>query len=215
MNDKVEHELLDALRWRYAVKKFDSHRRIPDDTWEIIEQSLVLTPSSYGLQPWRFVVVVDDEVKANLKAVSWNQPQPAECSHLVVMAARRNVTADYVDQHMDNLCRTRELPSGAMEGYRRVLVGTVEKLTPEQQLNWNSRQVYIALGQLMLTASLLGVDACPMEGIDTSQYDSILGLAQTDYATVVACALGYRHADDKQAEAAKVRFGKHALIHRI
>lgn len=202
--------LLDQLRWRYAVKRFDPQRQVSPEIWDALEQSLILTPSSYGLQPWKFIVITDPNLKAQLPAISWNQKQPLECSHLVVFAARRSMDAEYVDTFFTQLCQTREVPRESMSGYRNLVVAIIEKM--HSHLDWNARQVYIALGQLMLSAALLGVDTCPMEGIVHEEYDKLLGLSSSDYTTIVACAVGYRHPEDKQAAAAKVRFSAHHII---
>lgn len=208
----AEHVLV-QLNWRYAVKRFDATRKITPETWAALEQTLVLTPSSYGLQPWRFIVVISDEVKSRLPEISWNQKQPQDCSHMVVLAARRTMDSEYVQHFMRSVTETRKLPAEAMDGYKKMLVSTVESM--ETHLDWNSRQVYIALGQLMVSAAMLGIDTCPMEGIDPIAYDDLLGLAGTDYTSVVGCACGFRHPDDKQADAAKVRFSLDTLVQHI
>ncbi len=206
-------QLLEQLNWRYAVKRFDPSRKVDNATWQAIEQAMILTPSSYGLQPWKFIVITDEATKAKLPAISWNQKQPQDCSHMVILAAKVSMDAAYVDHFMNSVVTTRGLASDAMSGYRKVLVATIEKM--DQHLDWNARQVYIALGQLMLAAALLGVDTCPMEGIVAPAYDELLGLTDSGYATVVGCAVGYRHAEDIQAVAKKVRFASDAIIQRI
>jgi nitroreductase len=210
---QATRQLLEQLQWRYAVKRFDPSRRVPDQTWQTLEQSLILTPSSYGLQPWKFVVITDPAIKAQLPALSWNQKQPLDCSHMVVLAARRTMDANYIDSFIEHLCRTRKLESQAMAGYRNVLVNTIKNI--RSHLDWNTHQVYIALGQLMVSAAMLGIDTCPMEGIDHDQYDRLLGLDATEYTSAVACAVGYRHPDDTQAHAVKVRFGADDMIVRM
>lgn len=206
-------QLLQQLNWRYAVKRFDATRRLDDAIWQALESSLILTPSSYGLQPWKFVVITDDQVKAKLPAISWNQKQPQECSHMIVLAARKSMESDYIDNYMASICAARGLAADAMSGYRNILVSTVEKM--DGHLDWNARQVYIALGQLMVAAAMLGVDTCPMEGIDAAAYDQLLGLTNTDYTSVVGCAVGYRHPEDVQAQAKKVRFDASEMVQRI
>ena len=205
MTELGPQDLIERLQWRYAVKRFDASRTLDQATWEALEASLVLTPSSYGLQPWRFVVITDPAIKAQLPAISWNQQQPKDCSHMVVLAARKTMDESYVNRYMESVAQTRGLAAEAVAGYRNVLVSTVNNAAGNH-LDWNARQVYIALGQLMATAAVLRVDSCPMEGIDTVAYDTLLGLIETDYTSVVGCALGYRHPDDKAASAAKVRF---------
>ena len=205
--------LLQQLRWRYAVKKFDPNRKIDLHTWQALEQALILSPSSYGLQPWRFLVITAEEVKQQLPALSWNQNQPLDCSHLVVFTAREKLDADYIDNYIAFTETSRGLPSGALAGFRKMLAASVESM--HSHFEWNCRQVYIALGQLMTAAAMVGVDSCPMEGIVAEGYDKLLGLDGSGYRTVVACALGYRHPDDAYAVAKKVRFATEMVIERV
>ncbi len=204
-------QLVESLQWRYAVKRFDPSKRIDASTWSAIERSLVLTPSSFGLQPWKFLVISSAENKAKLPAISWNQTQPADCSHMVVFAARKTVDAKYVDAFLTRTAELRNVNSDSLAGYRNVMLGFLQN-TQGRHLAWSSNQAYIALGQLLASAAMLGVDACPMEGIVTTEYDKLLGLEEGDYATVVGCALGYRHPDDQNAALAKVRFDASNLV---
>lgn len=205
---------LDQLRWRYATKRFDAEKRIDDETWKAIERSLALTPSSFGLQPWKFVVVQSDGLKAQLPAISWGQTQPKDCSHFVVIASLSEVDMDYVDRFLGDVANQRSVGQETLAGYRKVIQGFLEA-AQGQHAHWSTRQAYIALGQLMATAAALGVDACPMEGIEPEKYDRLLGLSGTPYATRVACALGYRHPEDAYARLPKVRFPhEHVIEHR-
>lgn len=204
-------DVLSSLHWRYAVKRFDPTRRIDPITWTAIEQSLVLTPSSFGLQPWQFCVVQSPEIKSQLPAISWNQTQPRDCSHMVVFAARKNVDLDYVDSFMARVASVRGVDVSTLNGYRDVIANFLNH-NNGRHLAWSSNQAYIALGQLLATAASLAIDACPMEGIEAAKYDEVLGLTGTDFTTVVGCALGYRHSDDKYAEAPKVRFPADDLV---
>ena len=213
MTQPVNSQLIDVLNWRYAVKRFDPERKIPSETWQAIEDSLVLTPSSYGLQPWRFVVVTNQSIKDQLPAVSWNQGQPRDCSHMVVLAAKEQLDEAYIDRFLEHTCAVRGLAPDAMAGYRSVLVSTIQNT--DSHLEWNARQVYIALGQLMLAAAIVGVDTCPMEGINATEYDRLLGLTEAGFRTVVGCAVGYRHPEDAQALAKKVRFAAADVIQRV
>lgn len=214
MLELTPHDLIERLSWRYAVKRFDAERTIDDETWRALEASLVLTPSSYGLQPWQFIVITDQATKAKMPSLSWNQKQPQDCSHMVVLAALKAMDVEYVDRYMELVTKTRSLPDGALTEYRNMLVSTIGK-APERHLDWNARQVYIALGQLMTAAAMLRVDACPMEGINTVAYDDLLELTETNYTCIVGCALGYRHHEDHQARAAKVRFTSDDIVKRI
>ena len=207
MNPIPTESLVEALNWRYATKAFDPSQRIPPKTWAALEQSLVLTPSSYGLQPWKFVVVTEPAMKEALVAHSWNQRQPADCSHHVVFAARQFIDDDYVDRYLARISAERGIPVETLAGYRKVMVGDVVKgPRSAQAFEWAARQSYIALGQFMTAAAVLGVDTCPMEGILPKRYDEVLGLEGSGYGTVVACAAGFRARDDRYASLKKVRF---------
>lgn len=199
--------VLDALNWRYATKKFDASKKIPSATWAALEESLALAPSSMGLQPWKFIVVDDPALRAKLMEVSWKQAQITDASHLVVFALRKNLDAAHVDKHLARQIEVRGGTAESLDGYRKMMLGSLDGARSKGHLdNWQSRQVYIALGQFMTAAALLGIDTCPMEGLDPAKYDELLGLTGTDYTTLCACPAGYRAADDKYANLTKVRF---------
>ena len=208
-------QLLAALRWRYATKQFDASRKIPQETWDAIEESLVLTPSSFGLQPWKFLVVNDPAVRAKLQPESWNQPQVTEASHFVVLAARTDLTKADIDTWITRMAESQDKQADDLAPLKGMIAGFAETMSCEARHAWNARQVYIALGQLMTSAAVLGIDTCPMEGISASAYDRILGLENSGYATAVACALGYRAGDDKYATAPKARFERHTVIQHV
>ncbi|MGC6465952.1 MAG: NAD(P)H-dependent oxidoreductase [Akkermansiaceae bacterium] len=206
------NELLDQLNWRYATKSFDSSRRIPEETIEAIEESLVLTPSSFGLQPWHFVVITDDSLREELLPNSWNQRQVVECSHFVVLAAKTSITEEDIDTFLKRQVEIRGGDLESLAGYRDMMVGFTAQMDEPALIQWAKLQTYIALGQLMTSAAVLGIDTCPMEGINPAEYDRILDLPSKGLTTSVACALGYRSADDKYASAQKVRFAKDQLL---
>ena len=211
MSDVRDGRVHEQLRWRYATKKFDPARKISPTDWHVLEQSLVLSPSSFGLQPWKFFVVTDPTIKTKLPAASWGQTQPSDCSHMVVLALRKNTSEEDVDRLAARTAEVRGVPSHTLDGFRKMLKGFVAK--PPIDINeWAARQVYIAIGQFMACAAMMGIDTCPMEGIDPAQYDEILGIAAHGCTTCVGCAAGYRHADDKYAKLAKVRFATEDVI---
>jgi nitroreductase len=215
MPTSTPSDLLQQLHWRYATKKFDPARRVPDTTWSALEEALRLSPSSFGLQPWKFLVVQTSELRQQLRAASWGQSQVTEASHYVVFTALRTTTVDDIDRFLRCQGETRGVPVESMAGYRKVLVDFLAKSWASKDLQgWNTRQVYIALGQLMAAAAMLGVDTCPMEGIDMAAYDRILGLDGSRFTTACACAVGYRAADDKYATAKKVRYPLGDVVER-
>lgn len=216
MNHITTTDLLENLKWRYATKQFDPAKTIAPEIWTALEDALVLTPSSYGLQPWKFLIITSSELKEQLKPHSWNQSQVTDCSHYVVFAIKKNLTAEDVDRFM---ARTVELRGGtveAMAGYRNLIVSDLVDGARSFNINqWSTHQTYIALGNFMTCAALLGVDTCPMEGIEPVNYDRLLGLSAKGFTTVVACAAGYRSEADKYASLAKVRFPKSEILETL
>ncbi len=199
--------LLDSLRTRYAVKAFDPSRKIPADDWRALEQALLLSPSSYGLQPWKFLVIDDPALRAKLQTVSWGQRQVVDASHFVVIAARRSMDVEHIDRFLRRTAEVRGVSLDSLAAYRKLIVHSL--VSPPAGFDahsWSSRQAYIALGMFLESAALLGIDACPMEGIEPLKYDEILGLGAHGYGAVVAVAAGFRSAQDAYQHAAKVRF---------
>jgi nitroreductase len=209
-------ELLKALEWRYATKRFDNTKKIPVAVWDALEKALILTPTSYGLQPYKFIVLTDAKKRTELVPHSWNQTQVADCSHYVVFTSRTQMAEADVDRWIRRLAEVRGVTAESLSPYRGMMVSNIVhgergKMAPE----WARLQTYIALGNLMTCAAVIGVDACPMEGIVPKEYDRILNLANSGFATVVACALGYRSADDKYAKVPKARFTASDLVQKI
>ncbi|MCU0751307.1 MAG: NAD(P)H-dependent oxidoreductase [Akkermansiaceae bacterium] len=211
----TSQDLLSALRWRYATKQFDATRKISTDVWDALEESLVLTPSSFGLQPWKFLVVSDPAVRAQLLPESWGQMQVTDASHFVVLAARTDMAMPDIDAWVSRMAEVQGKTEDSLAPMKGMIAGFAERMSVEERHAWNARQVYIALGQLMTSAAVLGIDSCPMEGISPAAYDRVLGLENSGYATAVACALGYRSEADKYATTPKARFERGAVIEHI
>jgi nitroreductase len=209
-------KLIENLNWRYATKKFDNTKKISATDWKAIEEALVLTPSSYGLQPWKFIVVQNQEIKDKLTAASWNQKQVSECSHMLVLAALNKMSTSYVEHFIARTAEVRGMNVADLGGFQSMLVkNIVEGNQVKNVTEWATKQCYIALGNAMTVASVLGIDACPMEGIDPQKYDEILNLKGSDYQTVVALPLGYRDSSDKYATSKKVRFSSQEIVQYI
>lgn len=207
--------VLDNLSWRYATKKFDTSHKMPEATWAALQHSMVLAPSSYGLQPWKFLVVVDKAIRKQLREVAYNQPQITDASYLVVLARKKVVTAEDVGHYIERIASVRGVSKESLSGFRDAMLGTIAGLTPEKMDVWTSRQVYIALGFFLSTAAMLGVDACPMEGFDAAKFDQILGLEHQGLAATVVAAAGFRAADDPVSKLAKVRFSEAEVVVRV
>jgi len=206
-------QLVAALEWRYATKVFDADKKIPANVWAALERALVLTPTSYGLQPYHFLVVQDPAKRAALLPHSWGQKQVVDCSHFLVLTARTEMTEADVTRFIARISAVRGIPAESIAAYRDMMLSDVVNGPRGKTAHeWAARQAYIALGNLMTAAAMVGVDACPMEGLNPAEYDRILGLAGTGYQTVVALALGYRAAGDKYASLPKVRYEAKDLV---
>ncbi len=203
--------ILAALQFRYATKQFDPARKIAAESWNTLEQSLILTPSSFGLQPWKFIIVTDAALRESLVEHSWGQRQVADASHLVVMAVQRKVDEAYIDQFVARITEVRGVTPESLAGYRGMMTGSLGMMTTE----WAAKQAYIALGQFMLAAAMLEIDTCPMEGFLPAKYDEILGLEARGLTAAVLCPAGYRAATDKYATLPKVRFAADEVIERM
>lgn len=199
-------QYIDGLEWRYACKKFDPEARLEQPTWHALAESLRLSPSSLGLQLWKFVVVTNRELKDRLREVSWNQSQVEDCSHYVVLCSRRDATRRDVDRYLAQIEFTRRPSAEKLASSADFYTSYVEALAPEKMHAWLDCQVYIAVGFLLSAAAALRVDSCTIGGMDRAKYDEILGLDGTPYRSVVGVALGYRAKDDAYAREAKVRF---------
>ena len=209
-------QLLAQLKWRYAVKEFDRSRKISPDLWTVLEEVLVLTPSSGGLQPWTFVVVDTPALREKLVGASFGQTKVKDASHLVVFAAKQNFSEIDVDDHLKRVAEIQGKSIGSLAPFRNMLVGSIVQGMDRTAVNaWAGRQVAIALGNLLTSAALLGVDACPMEGFVPSEYDAILHLNEKRLTAVALCTLGYRSKTDGYASLPKVRFSKEAVVFHV
>ena len=188
--------------WPYATAGVDPVRKIPPATWEILERALVPPPFAFGLLPWLFLIVRDPQVRALLGSPSAAQAPLFGCSHFVVFARNITMSAADVETFIHRATDGHTAQHGAFRVYSvsRSREGSngARGISVEE---WTARQAYVALGDLMASATLLGVDACPIDGFDPAQYDEVLGLAAKGYATVCACALGYRATDRLDAAA--------------
>lgn len=214
MSTFTKDQLLTQLRWRYATKQFDPTKKIPAEAWAALEETLVLTPSSYGLQPWKFLVITDPAIREKLKAASWDQSQITDASHLVVFTVFKENTLEHTDAYIRSISAARRLPADQppLNGFKDMLNAAI---STRPNLPWNKNQVYIALGNFLTAAAILGVDACPLEGFDAAKYDEILNLAEKNLTSAVVAAVGYRAQTDKYASLPKVRFPKSEIVEYV
>jgi nitroreductase len=210
----MNHETItSALNWRYATKNFDTAKKISEKDWKTLEDSLVKSPSSFGLQPWKFLVIQTPSLRETLKPLTWGQSQVTDASHYVVFTALDTMDTKYIDMYLQRMAEVRKISLDSLKGYRDAIIGNlIDGPRAKTIQHWSDRQAYIAMGFLMETAALIGVDACPIEGLDPVQYDEVLQLKSSGYHTIAAVALGYRASTDKYASTPKVRFETSKVI---
>lgn len=216
------NNIIDALNRRYATKKFDTTKKISQEDMDVLLESLRLSPSSFGLQPRKFIHVTSPEIRTQLQENSRGQAQVTEASDLIVIAVRTTLNENDVEIYTQDMKETRgkdidKLPEDMkniekLMEYKNMMLNTIAARTPEQLKGWNQKQAYIAMGILITTAALLGIDTCPMEGFDPAKYDEILGLNKLWLTATIVIPVGYRSNEDKYADLAKVRFSKEKLI---
>ncbi|HEX8833439.1 MAG TPA: NAD(P)H-dependent oxidoreductase [Abditibacteriaceae bacterium] len=203
-----ESEVLEALNWRYAVQQFDTSRTIPEDTWKTLEEALRLAPSSLGLQPWKFIVVTDPQIKQQLVEHSYGQTKVAENSHLLVIASKTDYTGGDTEEFIALNARVRGVETTSLAGLAGMINGTVSGLSAEALAVYLQQQAFIPLGMFLAAAAMLRVDAAPMGGFVPAEYNRILGLDGTGYTATVIAAAGYRSDDDKYGHLPKVRYAR-------
>ncbi|PAW92782.1 NAD(P)H-dependent oxidoreductase [Mucilaginibacter sp. MD40] len=204
--------LVDKLKWRYATKKFDNTQKIASEKLGYILDAIQLAPSSYGLQPYRILVVEDPIVRERLKEASYGQTQITDASQLIVFAVETNINEDFVKKYMDSTAAIRNIPRESLAGFEGMVLGTINSRTKEELTTWAQKQAYIALGVLLAAASEQSIDACPMEGFDAARYNDILNLTEKGLTATVITTVGSRASDDDYAQLAKVRRAKEELF---
>ncbi|WNJ18782.1 NAD(P)H-dependent oxidoreductase [Pontibacter sp. G13] len=197
--------LIDHLNWRYATKRFDNTKKVSEADLATMQEAIRLSASSFGLQPYKVIVVEDADLKAKLLPASWNQPQIVEASHLFVFAAQTHVTPADIDAYLTLKANSMGISVEDLKGYGDFMKDKIGQREQADIQDWNSRQAYIALGNLLAAAGELKVDACPMEGFEVDQYNEILGLNEQGLSAVSVVPVGYRSEEDATQNAPKVR----------
>ena len=206
-------EIIEALEWRYAVKKFDNTRKVPDEKLKVILEALRLTATSYGLQLMKFVVVEDPAARAKLVEAAYQQKQVQDASHLIILCRNNEVSEKDIEEYIQNISNTRavETSSPGLEAFKKGMLNILE--WPESRReNWMINQIYIALGTLLTTCAIEKIDACPMEGFIPHEVDEILALEKENLNAVLICPIGYRSPDDHHQSNKKVRKAEEDII---
>jgi len=198
--------------WRYATKKFDTTKKVSKEDLETLKEAIRLSASSFGLQPYRILIIENPELRAKLQPAAWGQSQIVDASQLIVFANITNFGETEIDVSIANTTKTRGLPGDALKGYGDFMKSKIVALPEDVRNTWASKQTYLALGNLMNAASELKIDVTPMEGFEPTQVNEILGLGKLGLNATLLATIGYRHEEDATQHYAKVRKSNEELF---
>lgn len=209
MLKNMKDMIIKNLKDRYSVKIFNKELKIKDEDWEVMEEALLLTPSSFGLEPWKFLVITNQELKEKLKPASWGQSQISDCSHLVVFCSRKHLDEGYINASIQRIADVRGVEISSLNLYKERITEYAKHL--QNHLEYTTNQTFIALGNILTVASILNIQACPIGGFEPQKYNEILNIDK-NYTASVVCAFGYKSNEDKYAITKKVRKKKEDII---
>ena len=209
------NKIIEDLNWRYATKKYDKTKKISAEDFNTIKESLRLSPSSYGLQPLKYIVIENKELREELKIHSFNQSQITDASHMIVFCSFIDIKENHINQYIENIAKTRSQEIEKNVGFGDYMKKEIFPMDKSLLANWNSKQAYIALGQVLHTCANLRIDATPMEGFKADKFDEILGLTEQNFKSILVCAFGYRSSDDTNSSLKKVRKSQNDLFTSI
>jgi len=196
---------LENQNWRYATKQFDASKKISSDDLNTLKEAVRLSASSYGLQPYKVIIVENPELREQLKGAAYGQAQITDASHLFIFANDLNLDAASVDKYINTISETRGVPADALGGFSDMMKGVISNLPVEAKHIWTAKQTYLALGNLLNAAAELKIDATPMEGFNTAKFNEILGFDKLGLNASVIATVGYRHVEDNTQHFKKVR----------
>lgn len=196
---------LNALEWRYATKKFNPNAIVAEEKIELLKEAFNLTPTSYGLQPLRLLVIQDKLLQEQLQQVSFHQKQVASCSHLLVFCIEKKLDTDFIIRYFDRVKEIRNTPDEILASYRDFLIKDFSSKNQQQLEQWAENQAYLALGNMLTVCAYEQIDACPMEGFLKEKYDELLNLEAQNLKSCLVLPIGYRAEDDLFATFKKVR----------
>lgn len=203
---------IDQQKWRYATKKFDNTKKVSDADLNFLKEAIRLSSSSYGLQPYKVLIIENPEIREQLKPVSWEQSQITDASHLFVFANFTNIGDTEIDAYIKSIGEIREIPVENLEGYANFMKSIITPLPTESKSIWTSKQTYLALANLLNAAAELKIDVTPMEGFEPEAFNEILGLTEKGLNASLVATVGYRHEDDATQHSIKVRKSNEELF---
>ena len=207
MNSFIENQ-----NWRYATKKFDASKKIVSEDLKVLKEAIRLSSSSYGLQPYKIIIVENPALRAQLQPAAWGQSQITDASHIIVFAHEVNFGESGIDRYFKNVSETRNASLESMKGYMDFMKKTITALSENERNVWSAKQTYLALGNLLNAAADLKIDVTPMEGFEPAQVNELLGLNDLGLNATLIATLGYRHQEDATQHFKKVRKSSEELF---
>lgn len=205
-NSHMEQEsIISSLKWRYATKKFDASKKLSEGQLADLIEAVRLTPTSYGLQAMKLVVVKNIEKRKELLEFSFGQRQIVDASHLLILCREDELHLNHIQHYMKDISTARGIELEKLEGFQNMITNSILTKEAESQEEWMEKQIYIALGNLLTSAAQLKIDTCPMEGFLNDEYDRVLNLKSHGLSSVLVIPVGYRSEEDVYSKKSKVR----------
>lgn len=202
----LANKYLENLHWRYATKVFDTTKKVTSEDLEQIIEVFRLSASSLGLQPWKLLIIENQELKNQIMAGAWNQNHVGNNSHLLVFTKPITITPTLAENHLNNTCTLTGVTREELIGYESMLMQFIEGLSEAEADTWAREQVFLALGNVISFLAEKRIDACPVGGFDKQKINEILKLNTKGLESVVLLPIGYRDNQDKYAHTPKVRY---------
>lgn len=203
--------VLEALHWRYGVKKF-SEQTIDEQRIKTLLEATRLSASSYGLQPYNIIIIKSSEIRKKLVDLSYGQDKVVNSSHLIVLAVQTNIGDETVDRYINKYCEVTGTHKNDLKGYADHMKSALAAKDPFQRSQWAHEQAHLAVGTLLTCAALLKIDCCPMTGFESEGYNKVLGLEEKGLTASIICPVGIRHPEDSSASIPKVRYDYDEIV---
>jgi nitroreductase/dihydropteridine reductase len=197
--------IIDALEWRYAVKKFNEEALLSEQQLEAVKKAFNLSASSYGLQPYKLVMLQNKALQERLLPHSYNQKQVVQASAVLVFCIRKDIDSSYIDGYFGLIASARGQTPESLDGYKNFMKSTLAGKTPAEMSMWATNQVYLNMGTLLTACAAMEIDSCPMEGFSPAGYSEVLELDKMGLEAVLVMPIGIRASDDSVAILKKVR----------
>jgi nitroreductase len=208
-------KMINALLWRSAVKKYDVSKKLSKEKIDDLLETIRLSPSAYGILPYKIMVITNAELRIKLRAVGGGQSAMTDASHFLVFAVKTDLGESDIKELISEMSKVRKIsPENLKEREEKIKKGLFA-MSGAERIEWSTRQAYLALGVLLMAAAAAEIDATPMERLESGKFDEILGLKEKRLKTVVTAALGYRDENDEYPKLAKVRLPKEKVFEWI